>query len=158
MSDKSLRLSRGWKAFSRRIRELRWIAKGAVSTSHPLMAHIIPIRRCNLSCSYCNEYDDVSKPVATDIVISRINKLADLGTSIITLSGGEPMLHPDLDEIIAAMRRRGVIAGMITNGYLLMPDRIQRLNKAGLDHMQISIDNIEPDDISKKILKARDKK
>jgi MoaA/NifB/PqqE/SkfB family radical SAM enzyme len=81
-----------------------------------------------------------------------------LGTSIVTLSGGEPMLHPDLDEIIAAMRRRGVIAGMITNGYLLMPDRIKRLNEAGLDHMQISIDNVKPDDVSKKSLKVLDKK
>jgi MoaA/NifB/PqqE/SkfB family radical SAM enzyme len=91
-------------------------------------------------------------------MIGRINRLADLGTSILTLSGGEPMLHPDLDEIIAAMRRRGVIAGMITNGYLLMPDRIKRLNKAGLDHMQISIDNVKPDDVSKKSLKVLDKK
>jgi MoaA/NifB/PqqE/SkfB family radical SAM enzyme len=122
------------------------------------MAHIIPIRRCNLSCTYCNEYDDFSPPVPTDVVIGRINLLADLGTSIVTLSGGEPMLHPDLDEIIAAMRRRGVIAGMITNGYLLMPDRIKRLNKAGLDHMQISIDNVKPDDVSKKSLKVLDKK
>jgi MoaA/NifB/PqqE/SkfB family radical SAM enzyme len=47
---------------------------------------------------------------------------------------------------------------MITNGYLLMPERIERLNRAGLDHMQISIDNIEPDDISKKSLKVLDKK
>jgi MoaA/NifB/PqqE/SkfB family radical SAM enzyme len=122
------------------------------------MAHIIPIRRCNLSCTYCNEYDDFSPPVPTDVMIQRINQLADLGTSILTLSGGEPMLHPDLDEIIAAMRRRGVIAGMITNGYLLMPDRIKRLNKAGLDHMQISIDNVKPDDVSKKSLKVLDKK
>jgi MoaA/NifB/PqqE/SkfB family radical SAM enzyme len=91
-------------------------------------------------------------------MIQRINRLADLGTSILTLSGGEPMLHPDLDEIIAAMRRRGVIAGMITNGYLLMPDRIKRLNRAGLDHMQISIDNVKPDDVSKKSLKVLDKK
>jgi MoaA/NifB/PqqE/SkfB family radical SAM enzyme len=91
-------------------------------------------------------------------MIGRINRLADLGTSILTLSGGEPMLHPDLDEIIAAMRRRGVIAGMITNGYLLMPDRIKRLNQAGLDHMQISIDNVKPDDVSKKSLKVLDKK
>jgi MoaA/NifB/PqqE/SkfB family radical SAM enzyme len=122
------------------------------------MAHIIPIRRCNLSCTYCNEYDDFSPPVPKDVMIQRINRLADLGTSILTLSGGEPMLHPDLDEIIAAMRRRGVIAGMITNGYLLMPDRIKRLNKAGLDHMQISIDNVKPDDVSKKSLKVLDKK
>jgi len=122
------------------------------------MAHIIPIRRCNLSCTYCNEYDDFSPPVRKDVVISRINMLGDLGTSIITLSGGEPMLHPDLDEIIAAMRRRGAIAGMITNGYMLMPDRIKRLNDAGLDHMQISIDNVKPDDVSKKSLKVLDKK
>ena len=47
---------------------------------------------------------------------------------------------------------------MITNGYLLMPERIERLNRAGLDHMQISIDNVEPDEISKKSLKVLDKK
>jgi MoaA/NifB/PqqE/SkfB family radical SAM enzyme len=129
-----------------------------MGTDHPIMAHIIPIRRCNLSCTYCNEYDDFSPPVPKEVMIERINRLADLGTSILTLSGGEPLLHPDLDEIISAMRRRGVIAGMITNGYLLMPDRIKRLNQAGLDHMQISIDNVKPDDVSKKSLKVLDKK
>src|SRR6202142_866961 len=150
--------NRNWKAFLRRMRELRLVAHGAMATRHPIMAHIIPIRRCNLACTYCNEYDDVSAPVATGVIIHRINKLADLGTSIITLSGGEPMLHPDLDAIIGAMRQRGVLACMITNGYLLMPDRIQRLNRAGLDHMQISIDNVNPDDVSKKSLKVLDKK
>ena len=116
---------RRWKAFTRRLRELRLIARGGLFKSHPIMAHIIPIRRCNLACTYCNEYDDFSKPVPTDVVIGRINQLADLGTSIITLSGGEPLLHPDLDDIIAAMRKRGVLACMITNGYLLVPERIQ---------------------------------
>src|SRR5271163_2459779 len=158
MPDTSFRLRRTAKAFTRRLRELRTIVKGGLGKDHPIMAHIIPIRRCNLSCTYCNEYDDFSPPVPTDVVIGRIGMLADLGTSILTLSGGEPLLHPDLDEIIAAMRRRGVIAGMITNGYLLMPDRIKRLNKAGLDHMQISIDNVKPDDVSKKSLKVLDKK
>ena len=56
------------------------------------------------------------------------------------------------------MRRTGAIAGMITNGYLLNVERIERLNRAGLDHMQISIDNLEPDEISKKSLKVLDKK
>ena len=158
MPDTAFRVRRAWRSLSRRIREIRLIAHGALSTRHPIMAHIIPIRRCNLSCTYCNEYDDFSKPVPTDVMISRINRLADLGTSILTLSGGEPLLHPDLDDIIAAMRRRGVIAGMITNGYLLTPDRVQRLNRAGLDHMQISIDNVMPDDVSKKSLKVLDKK
>src|ERR1700685_2040973 len=158
MPDTSFRLRRVAKGLNRWFRERRLVVKGALRTDHPIMPPIIPIRRCNLSCTYCNEYDDFSPPVPKDVMIGRINKLADLGTSILTLSGGEPMLHPDLDEIIAAMRRRGVLAGMITNGYLLMPDRIKRLNQAGLDHLQISIDNVQPDDVSKKSLKVLDKK
>jgi MoaA/NifB/PqqE/SkfB family radical SAM enzyme len=134
------------------------IAKGVISKDHPVMAHIIPIRRCNLSCTYCNEYDDYSKPVPTDVMLRRIDRLAELGTTIITLSGGEPLLHPQLDGIIAQMRHRNVIAGMITNGYLLTATRIQQLNDAGLDHLQISIDNVMPDEVSKKSLKVLDKK
>jgi MoaA/NifB/PqqE/SkfB family radical SAM enzyme len=96
--------------------------------------------------------------VPVDEMLRRIDHLARLGTSVITISGGEPLLHPELDQIIARIRHHGRIAGMITNGYLLMPDRIERLNRAGLDHMQISIDNVMPDDVSKKSLKVLDKK
>src|ERR1039458_2311782 len=145
-------------AFKRRLRELRMIAKGLVSTDHPLLAHIIPIRRCNLACEYCNEYDDFSKPVPTVAMFQRVDKLAELGTSVITISGGEPLLHPELDEIIRRIRKRGMIAGLITNGYLLVGERIQRLNRAGLEWLQISIDNVTPDDVSKKSLKVLDKK
>jgi MoaA/NifB/PqqE/SkfB family radical SAM enzyme len=124
----------------------------------PVAAHLIPIRRCNLSCTYCNEYDDHSPPVPTRDVLRRIDRLALLGTGIITLSGGEPLLHPDLDEIIKRIRSHGVIATLITNGYLLSRNRIRRLNRAGLDHLQISIDNVLPDDVSKKSLKLLDQK
>ena len=51
-----------------------------------------------------------------------------------------------------------MIATLITNGYLLSVERIERLNRAGLDHLQISIDNVVPDDISKKSLKVLDQK
>jgi MoaA/NifB/PqqE/SkfB family radical SAM enzyme len=68
------------------------------------------------------------------------------------------LLHPELEEVIRHIRRRGVIAGMITNGYLLTAARIQSLNEAGLEHLQISIDNVMPDEISKKSLKVLDKK
>jgi len=88
----------------------------------------------------------------------RIDHLAKLGISIVTISGGEPLLHPELDEIIRHVRRRGIIAGLITNGYLLTVDRIERLNRAGLEQLQISIDNAQPDAVSKKSLKVLDKK
>jgi len=88
----------------------------------------------------------------------RVDLLAALGTTIITISGGEPLLHPDLDEIIRHIRKRGAIATLITNGYLLTPERIHRLNRAGLDYLQISIDNVLPDETSKKSLKTLDRK
>ena len=134
------------------------IAKGLASTDHPILAHVIPMRRCNLACTYCNEYDDFSKPVPVDEMYQRLDRQAELGTTIITISGGEPLLHPDLDLLIARIRSHGMIAGMITNGYLLVADRIKRLNRAGLEHLQISIDNVMPDDVSKKSLKVLDKK
>ncbi len=124
----------------------------------PVAAHLIPIRRCNLSCTYCNEYDDHSAPVPTHDLLCRIDRLAALGTGIVTLSGGEPLLHPDVDEIIRHIRRHRMIATLITNGYLLTRDRIRQLNRCGLDHLQISIDNVIPDDVSKKSLKVLDQK
>jgi MoaA/NifB/PqqE/SkfB family radical SAM enzyme len=96
--------------------------------------------------------------VAIETMYQRLDHLADLGTSIVTISGGEPLLHPDLDLIIAHVRKRGMLAGMITNGYLLTAERIHRLDRAGLEHLQISIDNVMPDDVSKKSLKVLDKK
>src|SRR3982750_1631540 len=143
---------------SRRARSVREFARGLASTDPPLLVHIVPIRRCNIDCGYCNEYDKVSPPVPTAIMKSRIDHLASLGTSVVAFSGGEPMLHPDLDDLIRHIRARGMMAGLITNGYFLVPNRIQALNRAGLDFLQISIDNIEPDEVSKKSLRVLDKK
>jgi len=145
-------------AATRKVRELSMVARALASTGHPVLAQIVPMRFCNLSCAYCNEYDKVSEPVPLDEMYRRIDHLGRLGTAMIGISGGEPLTHPELDDIIRRMRRTGAIAGMITNGYLLNAERIERLNRAGLDHMQISIDNVEPDEISKKSLKVLDKK
>jgi MoaA/NifB/PqqE/SkfB family radical SAM enzyme len=147
-----------WIAVTRKIRELRMVSSALLHTGHPVLVQIVPARFCNLSCGYCNEYDKVSEPVPLEEMYRRIDHLGRLGTAMIGISGGEPLTHPGLDEIIRRIRRTGAIAGMITNGYLLNVDRIERLNKAGLDHMQISIDNLEPDDVSLKSLKVLDKK
>jgi len=145
-------------AAHRKLREFRMIAKGLVSTRHPVLVHIIPMRRCNLACTYCNEFDDFSKPVPIEEMYRRIDRLGAMGTSIITISGGEPLLHPELDEVIARIRKNGIIAGLITNGYLLTAKRIEELNRAGLEYLQISIDNVMPDEVSKKSLKVLDQK
>jgi MoaA/NifB/PqqE/SkfB family radical SAM enzyme len=145
-------------ALHRNLRGANMAARALASTDHPLLAHIIPMRRCNLACTYCNEFDDFSKPVPIDEMYRRIDKLGALGTSVVTISGGEPLMHPELDDVIRRIRANGMIAGLITNGYLLVAERIQRLNRAGLEWLQISIDNVNPDDVSKKSLKVLDKK
>jgi MoaA/NifB/PqqE/SkfB family radical SAM enzyme len=151
-------VTRKLRSYQRRMRQSRMVARAIKSKHHPILAHIIPMRRCNLSCAYCNEYDKVSDPVPTAEMLRRISLLAKMGTGIITISGGEPLLHPELDEIIRAIRSHRAIATIITNGYLLTPERIQRLNRAGLEHLQISIDNVMPDEVSKKSLKVLDRK
>jgi MoaA/NifB/PqqE/SkfB family radical SAM enzyme len=158
MPSATTTLRRRFKALHRNLRGAAMAAHALASTDHPLLAHIIPIRRCNLACTYCNEFDDFSKPVPTEEMFRRIDKLGALGTAVVTISGGEPLLHPELDDVIRRIRANGMIAGLITNGYLLVAERIQRLNRAGLEWLQISIDNVNPDEVSKKSLKVLDRK
>jgi MoaA/NifB/PqqE/SkfB family radical SAM enzyme len=143
---------------TRSIRAGQKFLRGLLNTEHPLLVHIVPIRRCNIDCGYCNEYDKESPPIPFDTMAERIDKLASLGTSVVAFSGGEPMLHPQLDDLIRRIRSYGMMAGLITNGYFLVEKRIKELNAAGLDYLQISIDNVIPDEVSKKSLKVLDAK
>src|SRR5204862_7250319 len=113
-----------FSSISRKARSLREFVRGLAHTAHPLLVQIIPIRRCNIDCGYCNEYDKVSDPVPAGVLKARIDKLKQLGTSVVAFSGGEPMLHHALDELIGHIRRRRMMAGLITNGNFLVPKRI----------------------------------
>jgi MoaA/NifB/PqqE/SkfB family radical SAM enzyme len=142
----------------RGVRSLRLVGDGLLDKYHPLLVQIVPMRRCNLACTYCNEYDKTSDPVPLDVMLTRIDRLAELRTGCVTISGGEPLMHPDLDAMIARIRARDMIAALITNGFYLGPERIRRLNDAGLEYLQISIDNVNPDEVSQKSLKTLDRK
>lgn len=137
---------------------VRFLARALTSRYHPLLAQMVVTRRCNLRCGYCNEYDDHSPPVPLERLLAQIEHLARFKTAAVTLTGGEPLLHPQLEEVIRAGRRHGMIVTMITNGFRLSRERIERLDAAGLQGMQISIDNLEPDEISMKSLKSVERK
>lgn len=147
---------RSLRRVNRLYRETRVVAQALRQKDRPVFAHVVVTRRCNLDCAYCSEYDTHSKPVPTEALILRIDKLAALGTTTVTLTGGETLLHPELEVVIARIRHHRMVAVMITNGYLLSVERIKSLNRAGIDRMQISIDNIEPDAVSKKSLRILD--
>jgi MoaA/NifB/PqqE/SkfB family radical SAM enzyme len=119
----------------------------------PFLAQIVIVRRCNLSCGYCSEYDKVSDPIPAEILEQRLRKLKSLGTFGISLTGGEPTLHPELPGLIRRCRELGFFrTGMISNGLLLRPQLIERLNEAGLQEMQISIDGVRANDTTQKVL------
>jgi MoaA/NifB/PqqE/SkfB family radical SAM enzyme len=119
-----------------------------------MLAHLVVTRYCNLDCAYCNEFDKVSKPVPLEKLFERIDRLAALGTQIVTLTGGEPMTHPQHNEVIRRIRSHGMVATTITNGFLMTKESIEGMNEAGLQELQISIDGIKPDKISLKTLKS----
>src|SRR5271154_2064918 len=96
----SIKTRRRLRFINTRVRELIGVVRGLACTRHPLLVHIIPTRRCNLACTYCNEYDDFSKPVPTEEMFRRIDRLGAMGTAVVPISGGEPLLHPELDAII----------------------------------------------------------
>ena len=118
-----------------------------------MIANLIITRRCNLSCGYCFEYDKVSPPVPMDTLKERIDHIARLRAVIVTLTGGESLLHPGAAELVRHVKDRGMTPMLNTNGYLLTKPWIDALNAAGLYGMQLSIDNATPNAVSKKSLK-----
>lgn len=119
----------------------------------PLNVHLIVIRRCNLSCGYCNEYDKVSLPVLMSDLKRRIDKIADLGAFSIHLTGGEPLLHPGIVALTKYAKSKIGRVAIITNSYLLTERVVDGLNEAGLDYMQISVDGVNPSPVTVKVLK-----
>jgi molybdenum cofactor biosynthesis enzyme MoaA len=110
----------------------------------PLEAQLIVTRRCNLSCGYCTEYDQVSAMIPLDVLRQRIDALHRLRVVNIALLGGEPLLHPELPEVVAYGRRHAQVS-VTTNGFLVTEQLIRRLNAAGLANMEVSVDAVTAD-------------
>lgn len=121
-----------------------------VRPESPLLAQLVVIRRCNLSCGYCNEYDDHSPPIPVEELFARVDHLAELGCLILTLTGGEPFMHPNLDQVVARAVSHGMVVTAISNAYPITKGWIERMNDAGLSLLQVSVDNMEPNDVSQK--------
>jgi MoaA/NifB/PqqE/SkfB family radical SAM enzyme len=125
----------------------------------PIEVQLIVTRRCNLSCGYCTEYDNVSAMIPLDSLKRRIDALHRLYAVNISLLGGEPLMHPQIPEIVAYADRRAQVS-ITTNGFLLTPELIQRLNEAGLANMVVSIDSVgaDPSGFIQKSLKTLEPK
>ncbi len=103
--------------------------------------------RCPLQCPYCSNPRELSRrsdELSTKEWIDIFAQAARLGVLQLHLSGGEPTARKDLVDLIAAAREQGIYSNLITAGVLLTPDKIAAYKAAGLDHVQLSIQDSDP--------------
>src|SRR3954451_8040539 len=106
--------------------------------------------RCPLHCPYCSNPVDIGarrrEELETEHWTRVFGEARALGVLQLALTGGEPMLRRDLDELVAAGRAAGLYSTLVTAGTLFTPERAARLKDAGLDHVQVSIQSPDPDE------------
>ena len=124
----------------------------------PDFVQLIVTRRCNLACSYCNEFDNSSKGIDKEVLKQRIDQIFRLETENISFLGGEPLLHKDIAELVAYAREKFKRVMITTNGFPLRIGLIKLLNAAELSDIEVSIDGMEPDSDTQKVLSLIRKK
>jgi MoaA/NifB/PqqE/SkfB family radical SAM enzyme len=120
----------------------------------PLQCSLYVTDQCNLDCAYCTEYDNSRPHPSLDDLKRWLTKIRDLGTLRVALVGGEPLMHPDIVEVVAHARAVGLAVSLTTNGFLLTKPLVQALEEAGLEVMQISVDRMTPSAITRKSFKT----
>jgi pyrroloquinoline quinone biosynthesis protein E len=102
--------------------------------------------RCPLQCGYCSnplELERVNKELSTEAWISVMEQAGAMGILQVHLSGGEPTARKDLEEIVAAASKAGLYTNLITAAVTLTRPRLEALAKRGLDHVQISFQDVD---------------
>ena len=108
--------------------------------------------RCPLSCPYCSnpvELELKSNEISTDLWKTALSDGAKIGILQAHFSGGEPTARKDLEELVNHASKIGLYTNLITSGVLINEDRLKKLYDAGLDHVQVSIQDTDPNNSEK---------
>jgi len=127
---------------------LAWLGAhaGARIFSRPLYVNIYLNRRCNSRCVSCDAWKCPDPPSLDRALVARIVRgMLDLGVRYAQLSGGEPLLHPELMEIVGDLVRAGIFVQLSTNGLLLDERRARALIDAGITRITVSLDSLDPE-------------
>jgi MoaA/NifB/PqqE/SkfB family radical SAM enzyme len=120
----------------------------------PIACHIYVTDQCNLDCHYCTEYDNAVPHPSLEDLKRRIRKARDLGCLRVGLQGGEPLLHPDIVEVVRYCKEVGLWTSLSTNGFRLTPELVRGLEAARLDALQVSVDRMTPIPSTRKALRT----
>ncbi len=103
-------------------------------------------RRCNLRCVHCYSHSrdlDYTGELSREEGMRLIDDLGDFGVPVVLFSGGEPLMRPDIFELIARAREKNMRAVLSTNGTLIVPDIAARLKDCGLSYVGVSLDGLK---------------
>lgn len=104
--------------------------------------------RCPLACPYCSNPVELTRAqgeLTADDWGRVFRQAADLGVLQVHISGGEPGARRDLAQIVGHARDAGLYVNLITSGIGITRDRLEELDRAGVDHVQLSLQGIRPD-------------
>jgi len=106
----------------------------------PEIATVAVTNKCPYNCLYCSVSDKTVNDMPAVLIKRVISKLQDMGSFNISLTGGEPLLRKDIEDIIAAVDDRSIVK-VFTTGYSLTKEKAKALKKAGLLSVSISLDD-----------------
>ena len=125
-------------------KQLKTASQHGIQAPLALLAELS--HRCPLQCPYCSNPVQLEKKtgeLTTDEWKSVIDQAVDMGMHQIHLSGGEPTVRHDLEDIVEHCTVKGLYTNLITSGVLLNPDRLKKLEKLGLEHVQLSFQDTD---------------
>lgn len=109
--------------------------------SHPILCNYYVTYRCNAKCGFCDIWERPSPYVDVDTVEKNLKDLKKLGVKVIDFTGGEPLLHREIDILLGLAKEKGFITTLTTNG-LLYPKYAQKL-KDKVDMLHFSLDSAD---------------
>gem|GEM_PF-722170 len=108
----------------------------------PYQVDVAVTHKCHFNCSHCSRTYKKGEELSTQRFIELVKELQDFGICLIAFTGGEPLLRPDLEEIIKSVDERSVSV-LLTSGDGLTQERALRLKASGLSYISISLDHYE---------------
>ncbi len=115
--------------------------------SHPVLCNYYVTYRCNATCSFCDIWERPSPYVTIENARANISSLKRLGVKVVDFTGGEPLLHRQLDELLRETKHQGLLT-TVTSNALLYPKYAQRL-RGLIDMLHFSLDSPDRDEHDK---------
>lgn len=131
---------RTWRSWGKPYFKSRWHS----GELRPIIPYLFTEWKCNLDCHYCWSYNNTVKGMTEDVAKRSIDWLHSIGSRVLALMGGEPLLRPKLiHKIVYYSAKKDIFVYLPTNGRLLKPDLIDKLGDAGLATVNLAVDSVK---------------